>query len=88
MPVNQTPVAGFKSTELWVSVGSVVAFALGQVPQQYAPLVAAIVGVYSAGRTLLKVVHAMGYAKQIPDLPAAPTLPPGTTVTSTTVVPK
>jgi hypothetical protein len=86
--MNNSPKPGYTATELWASVAAVTSFALGLVPQQYVPLVTAIVGIYSAGRTLLKVVHTMGYAKQIPDLPAAPSLPPGTTVTSTTVVPR
>lgn len=69
------PAAGFKSTEFTSTVVAVVAIAAGLVPPQYAPIVASLIGVYAACRTVLKAVHALGYAKAIPDLPAAPALP-------------
>ena len=73
---TQTPAAkpttGYKSSEFAITVVSAGALASGLVPANYHPLVAAIAGVYVACRTLLKVVHALGYAKQIPDLPDLP----------------
>lgn len=70
------PVTGYKSSELAVTVATAVPLILGLVPPNYAPLVAAIGGVYVAARTLLKVVHALGYAKALPDLPQLPEIPP------------
>lgn len=67
--VNNVPQPGYKSTELWTTVATVVPIAMGLIPPQYAPIVAAVSGVYVAARTLLKAVHAMGYAKSLPDLP-------------------
>ena len=84
--VPATPKMGLTSSEFISMVTTMVGLCLGAVPQQYAPLVAAIVGLYVACRTLLKVVHTMGYAKQVPDLPAPPSLPAGTI--QTTIVPK
>lgn len=68
-PVPAAPAPGYKSTELWTTIATVVPIALGLIPPQYAPIVAAVSGVYVAARTLLKAVHAMGYAKAVPDLP-------------------
>jgi hypothetical protein len=68
-PANKAPAPGYKSSELWATVATVVPLAMGLVPAPYAPVVAAVTGVYVAARTLLKVVHAMGYAKAVPDLP-------------------
>lgn len=64
-----TPQPGYKSTELYATIATVVPIAMGLIPPQYAPIVAAVSGVYVAARTLLKAVHAMGYAKSLPDLP-------------------
>lgn len=82
----QTPKMGLTSSEFISMVMTMVGLCLGAVPAQYAPLVAALVGLYVACRTLLKVIHTMGYAKSIPDLPEAPQLPAGTI--QTTIVPK
>jgi len=81
-PMAQTPAAtqapaaapttGYKSSEFAVTVASAVALGSGLVPAHYQPLVVALAGVYTSARTLLKVVHALGYAKQVPDLPALP----------------
>lgn len=70
--VSAKPVTGFKSSELAVTVATAIPLVLGCVPANYAPLVAAVGGVYVAARTLLKVVHALGYAKALPDLPQLP----------------
>lgn len=67
--VQNTPNPGFKSTELYTTLATAITIGAGLVPPQYAPIVAAISGVYVAARTLLKAVHAMGYAKKLPDLP-------------------
>lgn len=67
-----TPSNGIVTSEFLATVASVIAFGIGLVPDQYAPLVAGLVGVYVACRTLLKAVHVLGYAKKIPDLPALP----------------
>lgn len=69
MIVPTTPQPGYKSTELYATIATVVPIAMGLIPPQYAPIVAAVSGVYVAARTLLKAVHAMGYAKSLPDLP-------------------
>jgi len=66
------PATGYKSSEFAVTVASAVALGSGLVPAHYQPLVVALAGVYTSARTLLKVVHALGYAKQVPDLPALP----------------
>lgn len=68
-----TPKPGYKSSEFTATVASAIALGSGVVPAHYQPLVAAMVGVYVACRTLLKVVHALGYAKALPDLPDVPT---------------
>ena len=86
--ISPSPIMGLKSTEFFTAASTIAVFAIGLVPAQYAPLVAAVSGLYIASRTLLKVVHAMGYAKSIPDLPALPPLPAGTTQTTITTVPK
>lgn len=82
------PTHGYKSTEFATTVVAAITLATGAVPPQYAGLVAAVVGVYVAARTLLKVFHSMGYVKQIPDLPMIPPLPAGSTTTTITQVPK
>lgn len=69
----QVPVGrGLFTTEFSATVASAIGMGLGLIPQQYAPAVAGLVGVYVACRTLLKIVHQMGYAKQLPDLPEFP----------------
>jgi hypothetical protein len=70
LPVG--PAIGFKSSEFAATVATAVAIGSGHVPANYVPLVAALVGLYTAARTLLKVVHALGYAKKLPDLPQLP----------------
>ena len=67
--VQVSPKPGFQSSEFAATVASAIAIGSGFVPPNYQPLVAGLVGVYAACRTLLKVVHALGYAKQVPDLP-------------------
>lgn len=63
------PTSGFKSSEFSAIVATAVAIGSGHVPPDLQPLVAALVGLYVAARTVLKAVHALGYAKQVPDLP-------------------
>lgn len=86
----QAPTMGLFSSEFLSMVGTMIGLCLGVIPQQYIPLAVALVGVYMALRTLLKVVHQMGYAKSIPDLPIinAPSLPEGSVTTTVTTVPK
>lgn len=67
-----TPSSGYKSTEFGTMVVTMLALASGAIPAQYAPMVAAVGGVYMACRTLLKAAHALGYAKSVPDLPSLP----------------
>lgn len=67
-----TPKQGALSTEFGATIVTGVALALGAVPPQYGPIVAGLVGVYVACRTLLKAAHVLGYAKQVPDLPDLP----------------
>jgi len=85
--MSATPKAGWQSTELYVTLVTMAQLAIPAIPAEYHTLIGAVGGVYVAARTLLKAVHALGYAKSIPDLPA---LPAGTTQTQTTVtqVPK
>lgn len=75
------PVPGYKSTEFGTMIVTMLALSSGAIPTQYAPMVAAVSGVYMACRTLLKAAHALGYAKQIPDLPALPAGSVTTTIT-------
>ena len=63
------PTSGFKSSEFTAIVATAVAIGSGHVPTNLQPLVAALVGLYVAARTVLKAVHALGYAKAVPDLP-------------------
>lgn len=80
VPVDPTPAkdaapapkAGYKSSELAVTLASAVALGSGLVPAQYGPLLVSLVGVYTACRTVLKVAHSLGYAKNVPDLPDIP----------------
>lgn len=81
----QTPKPGWQSTEFAATALTAVGMVLHQIPEQYVPYVTIAVGVYTLARTVLKSLHLLGYAKAVPDLPA---LPPGTTQTTTTVVPK
>lgn len=67
--VSVPPKPGFKSSEFAATVASAIALGSGYIPANYQPLFVAVVGLYVACRTLLKVVHALGYAKSIPDLP-------------------
>ena len=67
--VKPTPPSGFKSSEFSAIVATAVAIGSGHVPPDLQPLVAALVGLYVAARTVLKAVHALGYAKAVPDLP-------------------
>ena len=66
------PEPGFKTTEFLTTIVTMASIAGGLVPPQYTTVVAAIGGVYIAARTLLKAVHALGYADKIPDLPTLP----------------
>lgn len=66
------PSKGVFTTEFGATIATGVGMALGLVPQQYAPAVAGLVGVYVACRTLLKIIHTMGYAQSLPDLPEVP----------------
>lgn len=66
------PSKGLISSEFIATIASVVMLGVGLVPAQYAPVIAGLVGVYVACRTLLKAAHVLGFAKQIPDLPALP----------------
>lgn len=79
------PDAGYRSTEFLTMLLTVATLAGGVVPPQYASIIAAVGGVYMACRTLLKAAHALGYARQVPDLPA---LPAGTVTTTITPPPK
>lgn len=83
----QAPKSGFLSSEFVTTILGMVALAIPGIPAQYHPLIVATAGLYVAARTVLKAVHALGYASSVPDLPA---LPAGSTVltTSTTTVPK
>lgn len=74
------PKSGITSSESWVTIVGML-FPILQVvqgnipPEQGAILIAVVGSIYTAARTLLKAAHAMGYAKAIPDLPAAPVTP-------------
>ena len=68
------------------TVASVIGVAVGLVPAQYAPTVAAIVGVYAACRTVLKTVHALGYGQRVPDLPEIPVAVTAATAATSIVV--
>lgn len=85
--MDATPKAGWQSSEFILTVLTVVGMVADKIPAQYAPYVSIGVTVYTAARTILKMLHANGMAKQVPDLPQ---LPPGTTQTTstTTIVPK
>lgn len=75
VPDQQTasvPAPGYKSTEFLSAVTVVAGMVFNAVPEKFAPLAAAVVSVYMACRTLLKVLHVLGYAKQVPDLPDVP----------------
>ena len=67
--VQVSPNPGFKSSEFSATLAAAVAIGSGHIPADYQPLFAAVVGLYVACRTVLKVVHALGYAKALPDLP-------------------
>ena len=71
-PTYAAPSAGFKSSEFLTTVVSAVALSSGYVPPHYSALVASIAGLYVAARTFLKAVHALGYTKNVPDLPQLP----------------
>ena len=69
VPGLSVPSIGFKSSEFATTLGVIAAVGSGHIPTNLVPGVAAVGGVYVACRTLLKAVHALGYAKSIPDLP-------------------
>lgn len=77
------PASGFKSTEFGATMVAAISLASGAIPAQYAPIVAGVVGLYVACRTLLKAAHALGYAKGLPDLPDLPAGAIRTTTTTT-----
>lgn len=85
--LQASPKPGWQSTEFAATVVTALGMVTDKIPQQYVPYVTIAVTVYTAARTILKTLHVMGYAKQVPDLPQ---LPPGTTQTTatTTIVPK
>lgn len=70
-PIVNKPAAGFKSTEFYTTIGTIVGIASGLVPPQYTWIVAALSGVYTVARTAIKAAHAAGMAKNVPDLPGA-----------------
>jgi hypothetical protein len=74
-----TPTSGYKSSEFLTTLLSVIALGSNSIPHEYVPFVVALSGVYVAARTLLKAVHAMGYAKALPDLPDVPPISVTTT---------
>lgn len=84
VPVS-TPKPGWQSTEFATTLVAAIALASGAIPERYAPIAAAIAGLYVACRTALKMLHVSGFAKNVPDLPA---LPPGSTKTTIEQVPK
>ena len=51
--IPSSPIMGLKSTEFFTAASTIAVFAIGLVPAQYAPLVAAVSGLYIASRTLL-----------------------------------
>ena len=71
------PKAGIASSESWGTIGAML-FPILQVvqgnmpPEQGAILVAVVASIYTAARTIVKAAHSIGYARSIPDLPAAP----------------
>lgn len=69
MTTPVTPKSGFVSSEFFVTVGTMITLITPGIPHQYQPIMAALGGIYVAARTLLKAVHAAGFAKSIPDLP-------------------
>lgn len=70
--VKAGPTIGFKSSEFATTLGVIAAISSGHVPANYVPVIAAVAGVYAACRTLLKAVHALGYLKNVADLPDLP----------------
>lgn len=71
------PKAGITSSESWGTIIGML-FPILQVvqgnmpPEQGAILVTVVASIYTAARTVVKAAHSMGYAKAVPDLPAAP----------------
>ena len=86
------PVSGFISSEFAATLLTMVSLVIPGIPDKYLPFVIAVSGMYTAARTVLKAVHALGYAPKVPDLPAIPPqlqVPaPGTTTTTITTTPK
>ena len=71
---SSQPKAGIQSTEFWVTLVAglwpIVESIQGALPPAQAAQYAVIAGTaYTTLRTLLKGAHALGYAKQLPDLP-------------------
>ena len=85
-PPAAAPKPGFMSSEFVVTLVGMLSLMIPGIPDKYMPLVIAAGGVYVAARTALKAVHTLGYASSIPDLPALPPLPAGSTTITT--VPK
>ena len=72
LPLGAQPSPGYKSSELFTILAAAGGISSGQIPANLAPYVAALVGIYSICRTVLKIAHAWGYAKTVPDLPENP----------------
>lgn len=82
-PPAQIPLSGFKSSEFVATILAMVALTVPGIPDKYMPFIIGIAGVYTACRSLLKAIHTLGYAKAVPDLPAIPPLPAGSTTITT-----
>ena len=67
--VSAAPKTGFASSEFTTTLAAALAIGSGHIPANYLPLFTAVTGLYVAARTVLKAVHALGYAKAVPDLP-------------------
>jgi hypothetical protein len=66
------PSNGIYSTEFWLTLaGSIFSAASGLIPEPYGGYFSvALIGIYTIGRTVLKIFHALGKANSIPELPA------------------
>ena len=77
-PVVTAPIPGWRTTEFWTTVASLVGAGAGVLPPKYAALV---VAVYIAVRGGIKIAHTLGLGAAIPE---PPPLPGQTSTTITT----
>lgn len=69
---SDKPSRGWSTTEFLTIALTIIGVASTTIPPQYANASVVLAGVYAVCRTILKIVHSLGMAAAIADLPEIP----------------